>query len=210
VAYLGCTFISLKDARYTLPAMVFVAVLATGWVPSLRGRARAVAAVALGCAAAVTFVGTSFGIGSQVAVKLPGAPSNTLLGERSAHIYQPGGYLASAPRDDSDVMRLMRAVKAAGIDTMELDPGGDVTWNTDGLSLLMGQAGLQRPPTYAPATLAPDTAFLTRHQPAPGLPRPCGHISGGYGLYLIKGGNAAVPFEQYHTWCPPDMGQSRR
>jgi 4-amino-4-deoxy-L-arabinose transferase-like glycosyltransferase len=205
VAYLGCTYLSLKDARYTLPAMVFVAVLATGWVPSLRGRARAVAAGVVTCAAAITFFGTSFGIGSVVAIKAPGAPANTLLGERSVHLYQPSGYLASAPRDDSAVERLMRAVRASGITTMELDPGGDATWNTNGLSLLMGEAGLKRPPAYDPAHLAPDTVFLTRHIPGPGLPRPCGRISGGYGLYLIKGGNAAVPFEQYRTWCPRDF-----
>ena len=210
VSYAGCTAITLKDPRYTLPAMVFVAVLATGWVPSLRGRARTVAAGALAAAAAITFAGTSAGIGPTVKLAAPGAPQGTMLGERSATVYRSTGYLAAGPRDDADVLRLMRAVRAAGIETMELDPGGDAGWNTVGLSVLMGQAGLRRPPAYEPSALAPDTVFLTRHQPGPGLPQPCGRISGGYGLYLVKGGNAVVPFEQYTTWCPPGMEQSQR
>jgi 4-amino-4-deoxy-L-arabinose transferase-like glycosyltransferase len=202
IAYLGCTYISLKDPRYTLPAMVFVAALATGWVPSLRGRARLIAAAALVACAAITFAGTSFGIGREIAIRLPGSPP-TLLGERSIRIYRPDGYLAAAPRDDSAVPRLMRTLEARGITTMELDPGGDATWNTNGLELLMGEYGLSRPASYDPAHLSPDTVFLTRHLLGPGAPKPCGRISGGWGVYMIKGGNAAVPFEQYKLYCPP-------
>jgi hypothetical protein len=202
ISYLGCTYISLKDPRYTLPAMVFIAALATGWLPSLSGRARAIAATALVVFASTTFVGTSFGLGSEIAIRLPGSPP-TLLGERSIRLYSPNGYLASAPRDDSAVARLMRTLKARGMDTVELDPGGDATWNTNGLELLMGEYGLRRPPAYDPAHLAPGTVFLTRHLLRPGVPKPCGRISGSWGIYLIKGGNAAVPFAQYKLYCPP-------
>jgi hypothetical protein len=202
VAYLGCAYISLKDPRYTLPVIVYVAVLATGWLPSLRGRARIAATAALAGFAILDFAGTSFGLGREVAIRLPGSPP-TLLGERSARIYSPAGYLAAAPRDDSDVRRLLLAVKAYGIDTVELDPGGDATWNTNGLELLMGELGLHRPPAYDPSALPSDVVFLTRHQPGPGVPPPCGRISGNWGLYLVKGGNVVTPFEQYRTWCPP-------
>jgi hypothetical protein len=45
--------------------------------------------------------------------------------------------------------------------------------------------------------------FLTRHLLGPGVPKPCGRISDGWGVFMIRGGNAAVPFEQYKLYCPP-------
>jgi hypothetical protein len=100
------------------------------------------------------------------------------------------------------VVRVMRAVKADGIDTMELDPGGDSTFSLSGLQVLLRFAGLKQPPVYQANALDPRTAFLLRHQIPPGGPEPCGRISGGLGVYLILGGNAVVPFEDYKLYCP--------
>jgi hypothetical protein len=194
--------VSPKDPRYTLPAMVFIAALASAWIPSVSGKVRFAAIAVVGTAAVITFVGTSFGIGGELAVRLSGSPP-TLLGEHSVRLYRPGGYTAAAPHHDSDAKRLMTALKADGIDTMELDPGRDATWKTNGLEVLMGERGLYRPPAYDPAHLASNTVFLTWHQIGPGVPAPCGRVSRNWGLYLLKGGNAVVPFEQYRTWCPP-------
>ena len=37
VGYGGITYIKLKDPRYSLPALVYVAALATGWIATARG-----------------------------------------------------------------------------------------------------------------------------------------------------------------------------
>jgi hypothetical protein len=125
-----------------------------------------------------------------------------MLGERTIRILSPGGFVVGAPRDDSDVLRVMRAVKADGVDTMEIDPGGDSTFSSSGLQVLLRIAGLRQPPVYRANDLGPDTAFLLRHPIPPGGPEPCGRISGGQGIYLIRGGNAVVPFADYDLYCP--------
>jgi hypothetical protein len=100
------------------------------------------------------------------------------------------------------VLAVMKAVRADGIRKMELDPGGDVTFSTSGLQVLLRFAGLQQPPVYAANALPPDTAFLLRHPVPPGGPEPCGRMDDGQGIYLILGGNAVVPFEDYKLYCP--------
>jgi hypothetical protein len=201
VAYLGMTYLSLKDPRYTLPALVYVAALGVAWVPALKQPLRRVAAGALVAVAAVNLIGVSAGIGGTVAIKGPDAPA-TLLGERSVRLYSSAGFVQSAPRDDGDVLRVMKALRAAGVRTIEVDPGGDHTFSLTGLQVLMAIAGLGQPPVYRPDRLPPGSRFLTRHQVTPGVQRPCGMLSGGWGLYVVNMRNVVVPFESYDIDCP--------
>ena len=200
-AWAGITYLSLKDPRYTLPALVFVAALAVAWVPSLHGMPRRVAVGALVAVAAINAIGISTGLGGTVQLADPDRPPTT-LGERSVRIYEPSGYVVGAARDDSDVLRVMRAVRADGVTTMELDPGGDATFSSSGLQVLLRLAGLHQPPVYRANALGPRTAFLLRHPVPAGGPEPCGRMDDGQGIYMILGGNAVVPFESYKLYCP--------
>jgi hypothetical protein len=202
VSYVGITWIILKDPRYTLPALVYVAALGVAWLPALRGLPRRLAAGALVALAAINAVAVSFGLGHVAQVSFT-HQSASMLGERTVRIFSPSGYLIGKPRDDSDVLRVMRDVKRAGIDTMELDPGGDSTFSLSGLKLLLPEAGLKQPAVYQARALDPRTAFLLRHPVPPGGPEPCGRVADGRGIYLILGGNAEVPFESYKLYCPP-------
>jgi 4-amino-4-deoxy-L-arabinose transferase-like glycosyltransferase len=205
VAYLGMTYLALKDARYTLPALVYVAALGVAWVPALRPSLVRVAAAAVVVVAAVNLIGVSAGIGGTVALKAPGAPP-TFLGERSVRLYSSAGFVQSAPRDDGDALRVMRALRADGVQTVEFDPGGDHTFSLTGLQLLMSIAGLQQPPVYDPDNLPPGSRFITRRPATPDGPRPCGMLSGGWGLYVVAMRNVVVPFENYRFDCPPGTG----
>jgi len=202
VSYVGMTWITLKDPRYTLPVLVYVAVLGVAWAASTaRPRVRLGAAAAVVVVAAVNLIGISVGIGSSVTVEGPSA-SSSMLGERTVRIYRPEGFLRSAPRDDSDALRVLRDLRAEGIETIEIDPGGDTTFNPSGLGVLMSIAGLGRPERYDPENLPPDVPFVVRHQIVPGGPRPCGRLSGGAGLYVVRQQNVVVPFENYEIECP--------
>jgi 4-amino-4-deoxy-L-arabinose transferase-like glycosyltransferase len=202
VSYLGMTWITLKDPRYTLPALVYVAVLGVAWAASgARPRLRLAAAGAVAVVAAVNLIGISTQTGSPITVEGPSA-SNSMLGERTVRVYRPEGFIRSAPRDDSDALRVMRDLRAEGIRTIEIDPGGDTTYNPTGVGVLMSIAGLERPATYDPENLPPDVPFVTRHPIVPGGPRPCGRLSGGAGLYVVRQPNVVVPFENYRIRCP--------
>ena len=202
VAYAGMTYLTLKDSRYTLPALVYVAVLGVAWLPALRLQLQRVAAGALVLAAAVNLIGISAGIGSRIEIKAPNAPALP-LGERTARIYAAEGYLQSAPRDDSDMLKVLRAVREDGYRKMEVDPGGDTTFSLSGLQVLLRTAGLEQPKKYNPAELDADTVFMLRHPVPAGGPEPCGILADGRGIYLVRGpGNVVIPFESYELYCP--------
>lgn len=200
-AYLGMTYLTLKDARYTLPALVFVAALGVAWVPALKPHLRKFAAGGFAAVAAVNLIGISLGIGGLVAIKGPDSP-DSLLGERSVRFYSAAGYLQSAPRDDADALRVMKDLREEGIEVVELDPGGDPTFSLTGLQALVSIAGLRQPPRYDPADLAPDTPFLTRHPFGDAGPRPCGVLDDGQGFFVVRQQNVVVPFEDYEIDCP--------
>jgi 4-amino-4-deoxy-L-arabinose transferase-like glycosyltransferase len=202
VSYLGMTWIELKDARYTLPALVYVAVIAVAWVPALRGRPLKVAAGALVCIALINLLGVATKTGSRIAIKGPGSPP-TLLGERSIRLYTPEGFIRSRPRHDGAVLDVMRDARADGVKMMSVDLTGGALFSLNGLQVLMHIAGVPPAPTNSPTDIDPGAVFLLRHAIPPDEP-PCAKLDDGFGLYLVEGGgNMVVPFESYDLYCPP-------
>jgi hypothetical protein len=202
VSYLALTYLSLKDPRYTLAALVYMAVLGTGWLVALGARARMLATGAFLLVACVNVVATLTGAGEQVRLSLPGAPTSSGLGERQLTLYQPDGYIAGRPLPDGEVLDMLHGARRAGFGTVELDPGADtVTLNASGLTVLLRQAGLRRPPTYAPQTLTERELFLQVRLPAPDQPPPCVRMEDGRLLYLVRG-NPLRPPAQLRFVCP--------
>jgi hypothetical protein len=203
VSWLGITLIRHKDARFVLPALVYVAVLGTGWIMLARPRLRLAAIVALGAVLAADFLGVSFGVGHAVRIALPGAPSDSALYTRQITLYSPDGYIRGGPVHEGDMLALMRALKRAGVQTITFDAGStDVSdFTTYGLQVRAIQAGLSPTPVYNPAGIGPHDAFMLRHVPQPGDPPPCQRLSDGSGVYVVLG-NPTMPFELYTFLCP--------
>jgi hypothetical protein len=203
ISFLGVTYITLKDSRYSLAVLVYVAALGVAWVPALRTvRLRAAAAGAIVLVALVNLIGVSAGLGENVIVNADPGHAPTPLGERSARIYTPNGFIASAPRDDSDVLRVMRGLREAGYRRMLFEPNGDITFSSTGLTVLQATAGLAFPAGADLANLPPRTPFLLRQLIAPGAPAPCGRTPGGWGVYVALQKNVLVPFQEYRLICP--------
>jgi hypothetical protein len=212
VSYVGSTFITLKDYRYSLAILVFVAVLGVAWIPALRSRRlRAAGAGAMILIAAVNLIGVSAGIGGRVAVSFDPGHAPTPLGERSVRIYSPDGFIANKPRDDGAVLEIMRALRADGFRKLQHETEGDVTFSNSGLAVIQTIAGLEYPPSRNPANMPRDTPFLLRRPVTPGGPRPCGLVEDGWGIYVAQQRDTTVPFESYNLICPgPDEGSSAR
>ena len=203
VSLVGITLIRHKDVRFTLPALIYVAVLATGWIVLARPRVRLAATAILGLVLAVNFLGVSIGIGHTVRIALPGASATSGIYTRQITLYSPEGYLRGGPEHDGDVLALMRELKRAGIRSITFDAGStDVSdFTTYGLQVRAIQAGLTPTPVYDPSTLGPHDAFMLRHVPQPGDPPPCQRLRDGSGVY-VELGDAFKPFETYTLICP--------
>ena len=73
VGFLGITYLTLKDPRYALPALVYMAVLGTGWIATARPPLRRWLTAAFGVVVAINFIAVNFGGVPSLSVKLPGA-----------------------------------------------------------------------------------------------------------------------------------------
>jgi hypothetical protein len=202
VSWLGMTLITHKDPRYTLPVLVFMAVLGTGWIATAK-RLRTPLTALLVAVVAVNLIGISTGAGGTARVAFPGAPKNSVLAERQLTLYSPDGWLRGGPESDGDVLGLMRGLKRAGVHTVTFDAGSSdaIDFNTSGLQVLAIEAGVQPTWVYSLATLGPRDAFLLRHAPQPGDPPPCRRLKDGTGVYVVLG-NPVMPFELYTFICP--------
>jgi 4-amino-4-deoxy-L-arabinose transferase-like glycosyltransferase len=202
VAWLGVTTITLKDPRYSLPALVYMAVLGTGWIATAK-RWRAPLTAALGAVLAINLFGISTGLGSTVRFALPGAPTNSLLAERHITLYSPVGWLRGGPEHNGDLLALMRGLKRIGVRTVTFDAGSTnyIDFNTTGLQVLAAEAGLQATAIYNPAGLGPRDAFMLRHVIQPWDPPPCQRLNDGTGVYVVLG-YAYIPFANYTFICP--------
>jgi Dolichyl-phosphate-mannose-protein mannosyltransferase len=203
VSWLGMTLITHKDPRYTLPALIYMAVLGTGWIATVK-RGRNVLTGALVAVTAINLLGVSAGLGSTIRFALPGAPNNSpSLAERHITLYSPDGWLRGGPEHDGDILGLMRGLRHAGVKTVTFDAASsdDINFNTSGLQVLATEAGLPFTEVYNPAALGPHDAFVLRHVLQPGDPPPCRRLNDGTGVYVVLG-NPIMPFEFYTFICP--------
>jgi Dolichyl-phosphate-mannose-protein mannosyltransferase len=203
VGYLGITWIVLKDPRYSLPALVYLAVLGTGWVAQARLPLRRWLTGALGLVLAANFAMVSFGWGSPLTLTFPGAPSPSVNGARVVTFFSPLGYLHGGPVQDGDVLGLLRSLQRMHFRYVDFD-GGSANipdFNLNGLGALSIIAGIPEPPGGL-GTMGPNDVFLLRHIPGRGDPPPCQRLLDGSGIYVEVGNPLAAPFEAYKLVCP--------
>jgi 4-amino-4-deoxy-L-arabinose transferase-like glycosyltransferase len=208
VSYLGCVWIIHKDPRYSLPALVYMAVLGGGWVAVASGWTRRIATVVLVCFALTNFVLVSTGSGPVVRFPVvPGAyagPGVEAIMPRQATLLSSTGWLRSGPGSDGHIPSLMSGLKRIGITNVIFDAGtsNEEDFNTTGLQVLAYGAGLTPDAVYNPGTLAPHEAELIRHYQQPGEPPPCRLMEDGSGVYVIVGESALRPWENLEFACP--------
>jgi Dolichyl-phosphate-mannose-protein mannosyltransferase len=203
VSWLGMTLITHKDPRYSLPALVYLAVLGTGWIATA-SRGRGLLQGVLVAIVALNVIAVSTGLGGTVRLTLPGGSKiNTALAERHLTAYSPDGWLRGGPEHDGNILGLLRGLKRVGVRTVTFDAASsnNINFNTSGLQVLTIQAGLAPTWIYDPAGLGPRDAFVLRHIPLPGDPPPCQRLNDGSGVYVVLG-NPVLPFELYTFLCP--------
>ena len=213
-SYLAITYLTHKDPRYSLPGLVYMAVLGTFWLPSIRRRAwRTAALAAVMGFAAVNFVGMSTGLGGthRLAVSLPSARNDSLIYTRQLAIYQNQGWLYGGPEQDGDVPALLKGLRAMGINQLSADgyTANAPDFNQTGIAPYASEDGIA---TFAIANPTNDSVFLILHAPKPGEPRPCGRLRWGAGIYAIRGPRPGFdpvtmrdpgnPRQQYQFVCP--------
>jgi hypothetical protein len=216
ISYIGMTVITIKDPRYDLPALVYMAVLATAWIPQIRlPSARRVLTVVLIGAVAASFASVAFGLGGNAysaRVALGGSEPEKLPGQGYATLYATSGWVAAAPeRKDGNVLALMRGLRRHGVRAVafccarerpegELEGGANrIDFNVSGLIVMSKEAGLRV--DEREAELPPNGVFLAVHAAIRGAP-PCQRLRDGAGIYAVLGDPVGRPFARETFICP--------
>ncbi len=203
VAWLAITETFLHDTRYSMPLLVYLAVLGVGWITVLPRTWLAVATSVLAIACAANVLATSFGVGGLASINLPGTNTNFLQHPGQVTFYSNAGFLVSGPQRDGDMLATLRALRRNGVSTIVLSPltVGDIDFSTAGMFALDDIAGLgtvseARVPVEA---LSRQYAVL-RHAPIPrGEAPPCVRLANGTGVWIRLGNPYAAGALDY---CP--------
>ncbi|MGH2853352.1 MAG: ArnT family glycosyltransferase [Solirubrobacteraceae bacterium] len=205
VAWLFITVTPSHDLRYALPLLPYLAVIATGWIVYLP-RAwswAAIALLALGVAA--NTLGTTFGAGETLQVKLV---QPLPQGEEEADaitFYSTTGFLVAGPNRDGDVPGLLAALKREGVSTVAWsgEQSREPDFDTEGLLPLANIAGLAYALTREPEFASTSSTATLIHLPisAQGSPPapPCTRLSDGTGVWVGRFNPASRRAELY---CP--------
>jgi 4-amino-4-deoxy-L-arabinose transferase-like glycosyltransferase len=208
LSWLGMTWLTHKDPRYDIAALVYIAVLGTAWIANASRRVRPWLTGVLFASVAASFLSVAFGLGGagyQVRIALPGAYDRSSLGARYVTLYSTSGWLRGAPSNNSgNVLALMRGLRRSGVRGVGFCCVNPIDFNLAGLPVLAYQAGLvdKGTSTGGLASMGPKDVFLLAHAPMPGDPPPCQTLSDGTGIYAELGNPLIKPFAQYQFICP--------
>ena len=195
VAWLGVTWQLPHDARYSLPLLVYVAVLGTGWIALLSSRWRMLVGGLLVAVALANLIGASTGAGRDVNVSAPFAPSlyaypNNIEGSMvkawRVGLYTNGGYAEGEPHRGGDLLGAMRELRDRGTRVVSWQPTEEMSswFNSEGLGMYAELAGLEAKSDNA--LPRPDDLYvsLRPHELRSG---PCLRLYNGRGVWLMFG-----------------------
>ena len=191
VGWLGMCWQSVHDPRYMLPAMVYLAVLGTGWIVYLAPRWRALVVAALATILIVNTLGDTFGSGPSVSVSLPGAPADSAIKERTFTLTSATGFGGiDAPRHQPDVARALGRLKHRGIDRVVWDAtAAQPSFNTSGISSSATIAGIGTANGQPGGPWTSHDAYVVQRYRSlePHAGTPCFRLYDGSGLYFYRG-----------------------
>jgi hypothetical protein len=197
-----------QDARYTMPALVFMAALAAGWIVSLRRPGRIAATVALVSVFMINTAAVNLGFPGHF--YLNGAWPVDVGQDHIVRVVHNDGYVVGPPQKGGEVLDLMRAAARDGVEAVGYEEPPPVQLVPQGLDLFSTIASreLSSPinvvshPDYNPALLGDRGIFLVYRPPGTPWPTPCrrmeplaysvpSSIEDG-GLYAFRGSPGAI------------------
>jgi hypothetical protein len=200
LSWLILTETYFHDTRYSMPLLLYPAVFAGGWIAHFTGRRRAIAVATLTAAVVANTLGSTFGVGKQYRITLPGA-SPTALQQPGYLTLYPGGFLVSGPHRDGDLLATLRALRRGGVRYIVWNQRQGIyetSFSNGGVAALAQIAQLTPAATPTPS-LGRREAVMAHGKITPHELAPCVTLDDGSGVW-IRVGNPAAPGAQ--DYCP--------
>jgi len=182
-AYLLVASMSYFNDRYIMPALVFLAVLGTGWIASLPRPGRSALTGLLVVVFALNTLMISTGLGRDIAVGIPGTAERLVL-------ISDVGYVERQPLGSPGFRELLARARQQGaqnavFEGASLNTGGT---NLNGLAALAFAEGLRVLPEFQTTSMGPRDVFLWRRTIGAALGPPCIDLGGNEAVYVYRGG----------------------
>lgn len=168
-SYVGISLLIVDDPRYSIPMLVYVAVLGVAWIPRLTGRRRPAAIAVLAAIALLNALQTDVGLGRSVALDFGGDPRNP-IGESRVNVTTVGGYVDGPPDTEVRILEILRAARRDGVRRVVIHDLTGEFWGPEHLTPLLHVAGLGF--GASPAHLGPQDMWIQRGAFAPHDPQP--------------------------------------
>ncbi|MEA2155993.1 MAG: hypothetical protein QOE11_2133 [Solirubrobacteraceae bacterium] len=205
VGYFLISLLVLKDPRYSLPCLVYIAVVATGWIVHMPRRVRVGATALLVAIFVVNTVNHNFGVGGVHVITTPWS-INSPNGEYKAVLLNQAGFFEGGPdRRAAPFLDLLKGVRRAGpnvvFDAANMSSGG---YNISALTLFAFKARLVLL-SFDPAAVKKGDAWVTRAI-IKDVGRPPCIVSpladDGTGIYVYRG-RVPADLRRAQPDCPP-------
>ena len=203
VAWVGITETFIRDPRYSMPLLVYLAIFGAGWITLLPRPGRAAAVAALALASTANVAGSSFGLGPTLRLHL--FQTNIGSAPRAGYltVYSGKGFLVSGPHRDGDMLATLRALEHNGVRVIVLEPStvDDPAFSGVGMVALDRIAGLATvsEKNASATSLTPQDAILDHGSIQPGGSPPCVRLANGTGVWITLGDPDASAVRSY---CP--------
>jgi hypothetical protein len=147
VGYLAMTMLAVHDPRYSLPLVVFIAVIATGWIATSSRAWAAGTGSGILCLAVVLNIAANVGLAGTFKVTLPGDDADDLIHPGALTVVDKGGYVVGEPRRNPLWEELFSAASATGAETAGIQILESTFWGTDnaGFEAMAHEYGIATP-----------------------------------------------------------------
>lgn len=211
--YLAITFLSLHDPRYTLPLLVFAAVIATGWIATANGAGvRGAATGFLVAAVLVNVAAVTIGGLGTARLEITDQSGGDLIHPGALTFLDNRGWVTGEPNPDSVWDDILSAAEREGLETEELIVHESLFNGTDPIGFDVVAYGHDiRGPWFSGEPLRyPDlrihTWWLSSNLLDQGVPRPCatieeGAMTGGIDDEVVKVAVERREGDRYVRWC---------
>src|SRR3954452_13469059 len=196
-----------QDARYTLPATVFIAILGSAWLVNLRPLARRIGIATLAAVVVLNVFAVNTGAIKELTIKVPGGQPKSVAVEHRLTVLRSFGYVVGQPQRWGDVLGVMRTAKAQGVTRFTFEPVSPISLNPSGIVFFASVIKAEAVPAgSAPAPGQPRsrTVLVAARPVGANSPAPCRRLEGTYGLYLFRGDprNADPGRDRDRLYCP--------
>jgi hypothetical protein len=163
VGYLAMTMLAVHDPRYTLPMVVFVAVIATGWITHTHRAWLAAAGLGILCLGVSLNLAANLGLIGTLKVTLPGDDAGDLIHPGALTIADKRGYVVGEPRRDPVWEQLFTTAHETGVETARIEVQEAAMWGTDtaGFEAMANQHGIATPQFEPSAERGTDLVVTT-------------------------------------------------